>query len=81
MPERPDRDPAGRLDRRRELDPETRRIAFAAGRIGEHAEQELKLLERAVQEPDDVTARELEIQADMAYRDFVAMIQEHGLER
>lgn len=59
---------------------EVRRITFAAARAAEHARRELSLLERATEALDDVDARELEYEADTAYRDFVAMQEEHGLD-
>lgn len=60
---------------------EAKRITFAAARAAEHAERELSLLERATKALDDIVARELEYEADTAYRDFVAMRKEHGLDR
>lgn len=57
------------------------RIQMAATRIAAHAARELALLEQAVAAHDDDEARELELEADTAHRDFVAMAQEHGLER
>jgi len=59
---------------------EVKRIAFAAARAAEHAERELSLLVRATQAADDLAARELEYAADTAYRDFVAIREEHGLD-
>jgi hypothetical protein len=58
---------------------EQRRIAFAAARIAQHADRELTLLTRATEAESDVSARLLEYEADGAYRDFIALIQEHGL--
>jgi len=60
---------------------EAKRITFAAARAAEHAERELSLLVRATQTADDLAARELEYEADTAYRDFVAIKEEHGLDR
>ena len=60
-------------------DPEIRRITFAASRVADHAARELALLVRATQVPDDRHARELELEADVAYRDLVALTEEHGL--
>jgi hypothetical protein len=60
---------------------EAKRITFAAARAAEHAERELSLLVRATQTADDLAARELEYEADTAYRDFVAIQEEHGLNR
>ena len=58
---------------------DARRIAFAAQRVAEHADRELRLLSMAAETPSDVRSQELEYQADSAYRDFVAMIEEHDL--
>ena len=58
---------------------EQRRIAFAAARVAEHADRELSLLSRATQAENDRSARQLEGEADVAYRDFIALIEEHGL--
>jgi len=58
---------------------EARRIAFAAARIAEHADRELSLLTRATEADNDLRARQLESAADAAYRDFISLIQEHGL--
>ena len=60
---------------------EQKRIAFATARIAQHADRELALLSRATIADSDVTARELEGEADAAYRDFIALIEEHGLAR
>jgi hypothetical protein len=60
---------------------EARRIAFAAARIAEHADRELSLLARATEAQNDLCARQLESDADTAYRDFIALIEEHGLAR
>jgi hypothetical protein len=62
-------------------DPETRRIAFAAARIAEHAARELALLEQARNADDARRARELEYRAGTAHRDSVALTEEHGLGR
>jgi hypothetical protein len=59
---------------------EEQRIRFAAARVADHAERELSLLERATQVQDDRRARELEYQADVAYRDCIAITEEHGLD-
>lgn len=64
---------------RQELD--ARRIAFVVARVAEHAERELALLERATRADDDLLARRLECEADAAYRDIVALTEEHGLDR
>jgi hypothetical protein len=60
---------------------EQKRIAFAAERIAAHADRELSLLSRATQAKSDISARRLEGEADVAYRDFIALIEEHGLAR
>jgi hypothetical protein len=59
---------------------EAKRITFAAARAAEHAARELSLLVRATQARDDINAHELEFEADAAYRDFIAMREEHGLD-
>lgn len=58
---------------------DARRVAFASLRIAAHAERELALLTRATEVDDDLHARQLESAADTAYRDFIALIEEHGL--
>jgi hypothetical protein len=63
----------------RASDLEVRRISFAASRVADHAARELALLVRATQAGDDLLARELEYQADVAYRDLIAISEEHGL--
>ena len=63
-------------DRRDEL-----RIQLVAKRIAMHAARELALLEQAVSTPDDDMARALEVAADTAHRDLIALTQEHGLDR
>lgn len=65
----------------REAEQEARRIAFVAERVAQHADRELTLLTRATEEESDARARELEFEADAAYRDFIALIKEHGLDR
>jgi hypothetical protein len=62
-----------------EPDREAARVAFAATRIAAHADRELALLTRAAHADSDTVAQELEYAADGAYRDFIAMIEEHGL--
>jgi len=62
-------------------DLDARRIAFAAQRVAAHAERELALLDRATRAKDDRRARQLELEADVAYRDVVALTEEHGLLR
>jgi len=71
-----------RYDRGAEYaDREARRIAYAAERIAQHADRELVLLTRATEAENDMNARRLEMEADTAYRDFIALIEEHGLSR
>ena len=73
---------ADRFDRPAwDADNEARRIAYAAERIAQHADRELVLLTRATEAESDITARRLELEADAAYRDFIALIEEHGLAR
>ena len=60
---------------------EAKRIAFAAARVAAHADRELALLARATEAASDLRARQLEGEADAAYRDFIALIEEHGLAR
>jgi len=62
-----------------EAEKEAARVAFAASRIAAHADRELSLLTRAAHAESDLYAQVLECEADTAYRDFVAMIEEHGL--
>jgi hypothetical protein len=77
MPERRDPSPfdaaIGRCDPERHLF----RLAFAAGRIRALAETELRLLELAVDAPDDETARCFELYADTVWRDARAVCSEH----
>jgi len=58
---------------------EAHRIAFAAARVAEHADRELRLLTRATEALTEARAQRLEYEADAAYRDFIALIEEHGL--
>jgi hypothetical protein len=60
-------------------DEEARRVAFAARRVAHHADRELALLTSAADAESDDRAQALEFEADRAYQDFVAMIEEHGL--
>jgi hypothetical protein len=60
---------------------DAKRITFAAARVAQHADRELALLTRASHATSDARARELECEADGAYRDFIALIEEHGLAR
>ena len=77
----PDDFDIGPLEPGRAADSDVRRITFAAARVADHAARELALLVRATQVPDDRHARELELEADVAYRDLVALTEEHGLGR
>jgi hypothetical protein len=78
MADRPDREAH---DRATLAENEAKRIAFAAARVAEHADRELTLLTRATEAASDYRARQLEGEADAAYRDFIALIEEHGLAR
>lgn len=59
------------------LEFEAARMTFAAARRHVLAEVELRLLELAVQAPDDDTARQLELKADTVWRDAIALSGEH----
>jgi len=59
------------------LEPEAARINFAAARVRALAKIEFHLLDQAVQAPDDDSARQLELQADTAWRDALAINSEH----
>ena len=59
------------------LEREAVRLAFAASRVRRLAETELQLLELAVNAADDDSARQLELQADTAWRDALALTREH----
>jgi hypothetical protein len=73
---------ADRFDREADfMEKEAMRIAFAAARVAQHADRELTLLTRATEAESDDSARQLEYEADAAYRDFIALIEEHGLAR
>ena len=84
MPDRSERDPRNPLRPAHELQAmplaERRRVAFAAARVAAHADRELYFLDLAVRAPDDDSARRLELYADAAYRDAVAMAIEHDLD-
>jgi hypothetical protein len=80
MAERFEEEPADSEEIRRAVDLEAKRIAYAAARVADHAERELFLLDRATHARDHVAARELESEADIAYRDLVALTEEHGLD-
>jgi hypothetical protein len=57
------------------------RIQLVAKRIAMHAARELRLLEQAVAADDDDMSRALEVAADVAHLDLLALTQEHGLDR
>ena len=59
---------------------EQARVDFAHARADEHSVRELYLLELAVNASDDDSARELELRADDAYRDALAITKEHDLD-
>jgi hypothetical protein len=78
----PDDYPGGWLspaEAHRHEQPERARLEYARARANEHDERELYFLELAVQAPDDDSARELELHADRAYRDRLAITEEHDL--
>lgn len=56
---------------------EAARLSFAAARVRTLAEVELRLLELAVQTPDDDSARRLELHADEVWCDALAVSAEH----
>ena len=56
------------------------RERFIAARIATLAGQELYLLEEAVKAEDHESARRFERAADMAHRDALAIVEEHGLD-
>ena len=60
---------------------DNRRLAFASARASEHVERELYFLELASDARDDDSARQLELYADTAYHDALAIITEHELDR
>ena len=73
---------ADRFDQEARLaENDAKRITFAAARVAQHADRELALLTQATLTTNDARARELEYEADAAYRDFIALIEEHGLGR
>jgi len=59
------------------LEAEVTRLTFAAARVRKLAEIELELLVLALEAPDDDSARQLELQADTAWRDALALSSEH----
>jgi hypothetical protein len=83
MPEH-DRNPGHPLDHLLAMEAihalDSRRLAFASARASDHVERELYFLELASDAPDDDSARQLEIYADTAYRDALAIVSEHELD-
>ena len=61
--------------------PEQPRVAWAQARADEHSVRELYFLELAVRAPDEDSANALELYAYEAYKDALAIKEEHGLER
>ena len=53
----------------------------AQARADEHSVRELYFLELAVRAPDEDSANALELYAYEAYKDALAIREEHGLER
>jgi hypothetical protein len=66
---------------RRAQAPEQPRMAWAQARADEHSVRELYFLELAVRAPDEDSANALELHAYEAYKDALAIKEEHGLER
>jgi len=60
---------------------EHRRVAWALARADGHSVRELYFLELAVQAPDEDSANALELYAYEAYKDALAITEEHELER
>ena len=60
---------------------EDRRVAWALGRADGHSVRELYFLELAVRAPDEDSANALELHAYEAYKDALAITEEHDLER
>ena len=56
-------------------------MAWAQARADEHSVRELVVLELAVRAPDEDSANALELYAYEAYKDALAIKEEHGLER
>ena len=56
------------------------RIAWAQARADEHSVRELYVLELAVKAPDEDSANALELHAYEAYKDALAIKEEHGLD-
>jgi hypothetical protein len=61
--------------------PEQPRMEWAQARADEHSVRELYFLELAVRAPDEDSANALELYAYEAYKDALAIREEHGLER
>ena len=59
---------------------EAARVAFATSRMRVLEHRERRLLELAVQAPDDHRASWLELRADTAWRDAQAVAGEHALD-
>ena len=60
--------------------PEQPRVTRAQARADEHSVRELYFLELAVRAPDEDSANALELYAYEAYKDALAIKEEHGLE-
>jgi len=73
-------DPSADVCRQRQA-PEHPRVAWAQARADEHSVRELYFLELAVRAPDEDSANALELYAYEAYKDALAIKEEHGLER
>jgi hypothetical protein len=56
-------------------------MEWAQARADEHSVRELYFLELAVRAPDEDSANALELHAYEAYKDALAIREEHGLER
>ena len=59
------------------LELEAARMVFAARRVRELSALELRLLEQAVEAADDAASLRLEVEADTAWRDALALSGEH----
>ena len=60
-------------------DPDSARIQFAAACFERHTDREYYFLDLAVRAADDDSSLALEVCADEAYRDAIAIAEEHGL--
>ena len=60
---------------------EQRRRDWALSRADRHSVRELYFLELAVKAPDEDSANALEVYAYEAYKDALAIKEEHGLDR